>query len=250
MKHQPYIGVSGFMTRAEVQAALGAFPDCGRKLMVGVLVSAKTLRGETNSYPRRYPRPEDIAGIFVDDPRCLNMVHFASDEPPDVETLIRLVDVGGPCCHGVQFNVSWPRPDSILAMRTACYAGKREPRLVFQVNDLTRPVRAWRAIAERYNGVVTDVLLDGSWGRGVTLKPWVVAAAAAAVRAGWRGVGLGVAGGLCAEALPSVARLLRDGVSIDAEGRLRDDAPGGGNLDLGKVRAYLQAAGALLQEGA
>jgi hypothetical protein len=28
---------------------------------------------------------------------------------------------------------------------------------------------------------------------------------------------------------------------LDAEGRLRDDAPYGGNLDLAKVRAYLAA---------
>ena len=51
-----------------------------------------------------------------------------------------------------------------------------------------------------------------------------------------------IAGGLCAEAVPDVAHLIRSGSSIDAEGRLRDDAPDGGNLDLERVRAYLQAA--------
>ena len=38
---QRYIGVSGFVSRAEVVSALDAFPDCRRQLMVGVLASEK-----------------------------------------------------------------------------------------------------------------------------------------------------------------------------------------------------------------
>lgn len=246
MKHEPYIGVSGIMTRDEVLAALDGFPDCGRKLMVGVLVSAKTLRGEANRYPRRYPLPEDISGIFVDDPRCLNLVHFASDEPPAMMTLLRLFEAGGPLCQGVQFNVTWPHPGDLLALRTAYYAIGREPRLVLQAKPKPGDGSAWRPIAERYGGVVTDVLLDGSGGRGEALKPWSAAVVVEELGAAWGNIGIGVAGGFCAEALPGVAKLLHD-VSVDAEGRLRDDTPDGGNLDLSKVRAYLQTAGALLR---
>jgi hypothetical protein len=48
---------------------------------------------------------------------------------------------------------------------------------------------------------------------------------------------------LCAETLPAVASLVREyGLSIDAEGRLRDGDEGG-VLDLDKARAYLAAAG-------
>ena len=44
------------------------------------------------------------------------------------------------------------------------------------------------------------------------------------------------------ELVDAVRALVRDGVSIDTEGKQRDDAPGGGNLVLDKVRAYLCAA--------
>ena len=55
---------------------------------------------------------------------------------------------------------------------------------------------------------------------------------------------IGIAGGLCAKTILALAPVLRvrPWLSIDAEGRLRDGAEGGGNLDLNKVRAYLFAA--------
>lgn len=58
-----YVGITGFMNRAEVDACLSALPK-NMTLMCGVLVSQKTLRGERNKWHRRYPRIEDIAGIF------------------------------------------------------------------------------------------------------------------------------------------------------------------------------------------
>lgn len=59
------------------------------------------------------------------------------------------------------------------------------------------------------------------------------------------GLNIGIAGGLCAETLPAVASLVREyGLSIDAEGRLRDGDEGG-VLDLDKVAAYLAAAAAV-----
>jgi hypothetical protein len=36
---------------------------------------------------------------------------------------------------------------------------------------------------------------------------------------------------------------MRRGCSIDAEGKIRDDADGGGNLDPARMLAYLAAAG-------
>ena len=57
---------------------------------------------------------------------------------------------------------------------------------------------------------------------------------------------VGIAGGLWAETLPAVADLVRDGCSTDAEGKLRDDADGGGNLDLAKVRDHLRTHGEIL----
>lgn len=54
--NKPYIGITGFMSRDEVEEVLTVFPENStRKLMVGVLASEKTLHGPTNKWPNRYP---------------------------------------------------------------------------------------------------------------------------------------------------------------------------------------------------
>jgi len=233
-----YVGVSGFMRQDEVRGALAAFPDCGRSLMVGVLVSAKTLGGERNKYPNRYPLVDDIAGIFVDDPRCLNLIHYSSDVAPDGGTLLRLLDLGGPHCHGFQFNGAWPRIWDLDRLLVAAESANRGLRIVLQARRGTDGFLL--PPADHYDDAATDILLDASGGRGLPLD-------VAAAREGlselldWDGIGLGVAGGLCAETVGALAPLMAEypGLSIDAEGRLRTAED---DLDMDKVRAYLRAS--------
>ena len=117
-----------------------------------------------------------------------------------------------------------------------------------------------RAIAERvrddYGDSVTDVLVDVSGGRGVMVRDDRIEQVKNLLRdlrdhGDWT---IGMAGGLDAAALSDAEtmgawrQLLRAGCSIDAEGRLRDDAAGGGNIDLAKMCAYLRAAVALASD--
>ena len=262
--NHPYIGVSGFMSANEVRAALDAFPDCGRQLMVGVLASSKTLCGLPNKYPRRYPLAADIAGIFVDDPRCLNLVHVATDGdkstvdgkliPIEID-LWRGFTAGGPLCHGVQFNGATQRlrPEALHAFKAMCPTAKR---IVLQVGprwlDARSAADSFMKSLARYAGTATDILLDLSGGNGRLINPETARDLAVDARkslAHW-GVApgemaIGIAGGLCAETLPGIRGLLEEQgpLSIDAEGRLRDDADGGGNLDLDKARSYLATGG-------
>lgn len=259
-----YVGVSGFMSSTEVRAALEAFPDCGRQLMVGVLASSKTLCGLPNKYPRRYPQREVIAGIFVDDPRALNLVHVATDGdrstidgkfiPIEID-LWRGFEAGGPLCHGVQLNGATPRlrPEALHAFKAMCPTAKR---IVLQVGprwlDARSKADGFLKSLAMYAGTVTDILLDVSGGNGKAIKietarELVVDARRSLSHWGVTAdqMAIGIAGGLCAETLPGIRGLLEEQapLSIDAEGRLRDDADGGGNLDLAKVRAYLETAG-------
>jgi hypothetical protein len=242
-----YVGISGVTARAEVLAALSAFPDCGRQLMVGVLASEKTLAGQQNRWFRRYPKVESIAGIFVDDPRCLNLVHYGADTPPDVTTLLRLFELAGPLCHGFQFNGAWPYRADLFRLHEAAAHRGRDLRVVLQCRCQGPSDLVWLTVPSvaHYGGVITDVLADGSGGTGKPFERRHVDAWMENVAKVWRGqpISVGVAGGLCAEAIPGVADLLRAGASCDAEGRLRDDADGGGRLDMEKVAAYLAAAG-------
>ncbi len=229
-----YVGVTGFTTREQVAAVLPALRH-NYRLMVGVLVSQKTLAGLPNKYPLRYPKVADVADVFVDDPRCLNLVHYCSSTPPDVDTLQKLADVAGPRCHGYQFNGAWPEPDAL-----ATVLGQKGLRLVLQlqpgvfVGDLFPYYR---------EGLVTDVLIDGSGGRGEAIPLDGATHTRVNVLRGTTAWGVGIAGGLCeAEILRLLVFLCaHPNLSLDAEGKLRD-GDAGGALNLERARAWVMGA--------
>lgn len=241
-----YVGITGFMSRGEVDACLAVLPE-GLTLMCGVLVSAKTLRGERNKWWRRYPRPGDIAGIFSDDPRCLNLIHYSTGEqPPDGGLVCHLQDIGGPECVGFQFNGAWPEPWTLAALaggHVVLQVRPNEMQSVGMVDGLARLRQALGALRH----CRAHILIDGSGGRGLPIEPEVADAWGMTIRGHFGDeVGLGFAGGLDADYLPRLAAEVRSfGASIDAEGRLRDGDEGG-VLNLEKAAAYLRAAGEVM----
>lgn len=243
----PYIGVTGLMTQEDARAALAALPPKHRRLlMLGVLASSKTLRGETNNHPGRYPKVAHIDGIFLKDPKALNMVHFASDSPDHVGSeLDRVLLVAGSLLRGVQLNMCWPKPELLRTLQD------RGLRVVLQIgkhamekcrNDMT-------IVCDRlagYDGIITDVLIDGSGGRGALFSPMQATLAIKAIAHRFPDLGIGVAGGLHASTLvllDEVVKLNPD-VSIDAEGRLRDESDA---LDRVAMAAYIETAATLLR---
>ncbi len=249
----PYIGITGFCSRSEVDTVLAAVPtEPNRLLMCGVLLSNALLSGEPSDAPNRCPAPERIAGIFSDDPRCLNLVHYRPQPGADLaDALARATEVGGPNCHGVQINATrgapWPDPKALAAYRERC----RPSRIVFQAGREAMesvshlPAELARRCAA-YSGLVTDVLVDASEGLGLPLDAARSAEYLEAVRAATPELGLVVAGGLHSG---NISELLSpilpewSAVSIDAEGRLRDPED---HLNIDAAIAYLRAAWHLL----
>ncbi len=251
----PYIGITGFTTPDEVSTVVATLPPSpSRLLMCGVLLSNALLSGEPSDAPNRCPPPDAIAGILSDDPRCLNLVHYRPRAGANLaDALSRAQDVGGPNCHGVQINATrgapWPDPSSLIE-----YKGRSQPRrIVLQAGREAMasvngdPSRLAQRCAE-YAGIVTDVLVDASEGLGIPLDAGRSIRYLEAIATAAPDLGLVVAGGLCAA---NVAELLSPllpqwaGVSIDAEGRLRD---ANDRLDVGTARAYLEAATELLNQ--
>src|SRR3989344_1694312 len=110
---KPYIGITGFMAAREVLSVLRYFhqESYSRKLMVGILVSSKTIMGIPNRLDNRYPKPENMGSIFQSDKRCLNLIHFNTKETElkvVYEHLYRSRDLAGSYCHGFQLNMAWP----------------------------------------------------------------------------------------------------------------------------------------------
>ena len=249
----PYIGITGFCSRSEVDALLAAVPaQPNRLLMCGVLLSNARLSGKPSDAPNRCPAPDAIAGIFSEDPRCLNLVHYRPRAGADLaEALARASAIGGPNCHGVQINatrgVPWPDPAALAAYWAQC----NPTRIVLQAGREAMASVGQRpsALAGRcaaYSGLVTDVLVDASEGLGLPLDAARSAEYLSAIHSAAPGLGLVVAGGLHSA---NVAELLSpllpkwSTVSIDAEGRLRDAAD---HLDTNAAVAYLRAGWHLL----
>ncbi len=245
----PYIGITGFTTPDEVAAVLSTLPDSpSRLLMCGALLSNALLSGDASDAPNRCPHPDAIAGIFSDDPRCVNLVHYRPQPGANLaDALTHASEVGGPNCHGVQINatrgVPWPDPADLIE-----YRNRAQPRrIVLQVGREAMasvdgdPARlAQRCVP--YAGIVTDALVDASEGLGRPLDATLSARYLEAVAEATPDLGLVVAGGLCADNINELLSPLLPrwaNASIDAEGRLRDADD---VLDVGEAAAYLAAA--------
>lgn len=252
-QNMPYIGITGFTTRDELDEVVAALSESPpRRLMCGVLLSNALLAGESSDAPNRCPSPNDIAGIFSNDPRCLNLIHYRPQPGANLaDALARATEVGGPNCHGVQINATrgapWPDPEALVG-----YRERSQPqRVVLQAGREAMtsvdgdPARLAQRCAD-YAGIVTDVLVDASEGLGLPLDADRSARYLDALADAAPELGLVVAGGLCAdniEELLSPLLPLWSHVSIDAEGRLRDAED---VLDVGAAVAYLGVAVNLL----
>lgn len=234
----PYLGVTGFTSAAEVRSALDLLPPSShRLLMIGVLASDRTCAGVPDRYPRRTPAAEANPGIFPDHPRILNLVHYFTGEPDTLgRQLADLAERAGPHLHGFQINGVRPSRADLEEIRSA----RPGLRIVLQMGprQLSGSPRELARQAREVAGLVDDLLLDASGGRGRPLDPdailpflWELADT---------GLGLGVAGGLSAANLHLLEPLLAElpDLSFDAESRLRDEED---RLDPERVREYVQA---------
>lgn len=231
MRPQSYIGVTGFMRQQEVNEVASVLPaDSKRLLMVGVLASSRTLCGEENKYPNRYPKKEHLASIFAgeDRKRFLNLVHLSVDEPETLaDDMLKAIKYGGPWCHGLQLNVVWPNKDTLSEFRTTHPA--ESFKIVLQIGAAAMgqldndPKKIAAVVRENYATLVDYVLIDSSGGRG---KDFDTTFAGECIKhlADVDTIGIGVAGGLSPENV--VDRLgpflkLYPGTNWDVEGKLR-----------------------------
>lgn len=252
MKKIPYIGVTGFMNQEQVQNVLknrNIHPSIvGRRLMVGVLVSSKTLQGLENKWPMRYPKIKDLGTIFSSDPSCLNLIHFSSDDPGNLyDELVKITELVGPHLHGFQLNIPWPEKEQLVKYKEFY----PDMQFVLQLgveafeekgHDITR---VYNAVVE-YGELIDYVLLDMSGGKGTPLdSERIKNLVSEFTPLGYLGVG--VAGGLYAgnikEQLTDIVKRYPD-ISTDAEGKLQSE---NGGLNLSEVRQYLEASILLCQ---
>jgi len=244
---QVYVGITGFTSRNEVYSVSDSMmaEDSNRLLMVGVLASKKTLSGQKNKWPNRYPRVQDISGIFTQHEGVLNLIHYSTDnhhENPSflIDELIHMSQLGGPFFHGFQLNITWPSRGAIAEFR------KHVPNKVIVLQIGGKALRTINHSPKnlvfdlmKYENLIDYVLIDPSGGLGIPFDTERARAYLKAIHAANLNLGLGVAGGLSPTTLHLVEPLLSDfpDLSWDAEGRLRDEQD---NLVLKTSVEYVQ----------
>lgn len=247
-KSGPYVGVTGFMSRIEVNQALAMVPqESTRRLMVGVLVSSKTLAGQQNKWPGRYPKRAAIASIFVNDPRALNLVHYNTEYTETLfSQLIAITTIAGHSLHGFQLNIAWP-PISQLEDYWKVFP---EKFLVLQIGSKAiaqvESIERFTELVGAYLPMINAILIDSSGGKGKPLDPIKGAEHLSAV-AHYPTLGLGIAGGLGPTTLHLLDPLIQEfpDISIDAEGKLRTPQSKDA-LRVEAMQAYLEKAFLLL----
>lgn len=254
MRPKSYIGVTGFTDFAQVEFVHKQCPGIRHLLMAGVLASSKTLRGETNKWPKRYPPINAMADIFPERVNMLGLIHFHSDGSSSLASeLIRIAGFAkkSPGFHGFQLNVSWPNPEHIHTYRHSPHYHIRQSAqtIVLQCgrNAMSEvgndPGELGKRVAD-YGSLIDYVLIDPSCGHGKAFDPEFAGDCFEEILRRTGKVAIGVAGGLSAETMHLIEPLLkrRFTFSIDAEGKLRDAEDA---LDLKATVEYVKAAHAL-----
>ena len=232
---QSYIGVTGFKTSEQIKSALEICSFDGTEdcvLMAGVLANHSTIQGvKDKKYPKRHPDAQQIRDIFLDDPNCLNLIHYHC--PPELlasNLLVEAKSIGGKNCHGLQLNMCWPDPKILEEFRA--HASQNRSRLVLQVgrkafeaigND---PAKLSEKLIYEYDGLADYVLLDESQGDGQSINVERMSSYLEELydQDLHSKFGIVIAGGLSGAAFIDILQLLREFpyLSTDAEGRLHD----------------------------
>ncbi|MEI7818847.1 MAG: hypothetical protein WCI47_01885 [bacterium] len=270
-----YIGVTGFMTPEEIAAIQAMIDPGGPQLMVGLLASAKTLRGKPARYPNRYPEPDRLSELLgvIDSNRAFGLIHYSAGGVAkdlrnktlyeDCSNLLERLQGSKATLSGFQFNQAWPYQAYLFQLRAQALSwGYDRCESVLQLGPALLYDRTPEDVADQISLVYdvsklhdpasfpfTTLLYDVSGGEGKALD---LAGLPAALRplidlvqdhAGAEPViQLAVAGGLdgsnVAQLRPLVYQYPK--LSIDAEGRLRD--PETDTLNLDAVKRYVEAA--------
>ena len=244
-----YVGITGICAPEQSAALVSIAAGMRRRLMIGVLVSDASMEGQPDRWPRRYPPPASAADIFSDHPAAFNVVHYNTHDPSTLaRQLTEIVRLVGSRLHGFQLNMAWPAPRQLALFREECPGVQIIIQLNREAFDIIAglPDGVSGKLRREYGGLYDHALLDLSAGHGEMLEPVWAADQLRRLYGADLDAGLGVAGGLCAESLPMIEPLIREfpDLSIDAEGRLRDEDD---FLDLNRAEEYLIGALAMFE---
>lgn len=215
--------------------------DC--KLVIGAMMSFKSMHGIQSRGLTTFTRKEKVAGIFIDHPYALDTLHYADfEDRSTAQDLVEAVEWGGPHINAIQLDMIWPNEDRVGLLRP------RFPdlKVVLQINRYSfgqvgdNPELLVRRL-RRYEGVIDYVLLDKSHGTGQPMKANELLPFALAVAEHLPWLGIGGAGGLGPGSVDLIEPLVKaiPKISWDAQGKLRPSGNADDPIDRSMADQYL-----------
>ncbi|MBP9771811.1 MAG: hypothetical protein KBD16_02715 [Candidatus Pacebacteria bacterium] len=250
----PYIGITDFETPQQVREMSDLFDRLSTEhggpaghLMVGVMMSYKTLKGLPTKWADVWLPKERLAEVFIDEAGTLNTLHYADYAGLTTsEDILKAVTFGGPHLEAIQLDMPWPSLSLIETLRRY----RSDLAIIVQVGSRALEMigNNPRNFAHRFDPYfdlsVEGVLFDKSMGQGrgmdaEALLPFVHSAQ----RFGPR-LNIAIAGGLGPETMHLAEPILREGteISLDAQGQLRSSGNSLHPLEWDRASRYLEAA--------
>lgn len=250
---KPYIGITDFMTWAQVEQMVSVFranlqPGSNRLLGVGVMMSYKTLNGIETEWSKAFP-PKELVASILGGAGTFNCLHYADYAHREGfrDDLTRAIYWGGPFINAIQLDMTWPNPNDVQkAVEDSTRYGLeiilQIGRKAFELAD-NDPDKVLRFV-EKYQGIIHRVLLDKSVGRGIPMKVEKLLPFVRAIKKAFPDLGLVVAGGLGPTTTHLVVPIVDEfpDISIDAQGKLRPSGNAMDPIDWNMAGEYLVEA--------
>lgn len=244
----PYIGITDFENEKQVRdmhrVVMNHGPDKnGRKLMVGVMMSYKTLHGLPTKWSSIFPPKETLPGIFLPLWGTLNTLHYADYDGIDVlESLNLATTFCGQFLHAVQLDMIWPDSAAVKKYKESHPTIK----IILQANSSALETAKndpdkFLIRLKEYGDALNYILLDKSMGRGLGMDASDLMPFADALAEHRPDLGIAAAGGLGPETLNLVEPLAERFplLSIDAQGKLRPSGDSTKPVDWKMAEQYI-----------
>lgn len=252
---KPYIGVTDFTSRSQVERAKAAIPaNVNRRLHVGAMTSYKVIRGIPTSKGWEYVwlNEQGLRELFANDPEVYNVIHYADYDhtqenraPTTVLDLVTAWDRCGPYVDAIQLDMVWPRKEMLEEFRHC----RPDAEIILQVGSkaLDQAGRYALDILDEYYGLAHYALLDAGMGTGTPFDP--EAFLQLIDNTDFPPFQLAVAGGLGPDTYSNLQPLLDEypELSCDAQSRLRQSHNSLDPLDMGRVIAYIEGVCSLIR---
>lgn len=214
---EPYIGITGFKTREEVEAINDLSSDAN--IMFGFLSSKKRLENPHNG-GKRSPAVNELKELVTATQGWPVIHYFTQTREGLADEVQKVLDKSE--CTAVQINQDWPLEKEVDRIH------EKGNRVILQIPRHAQS--SIRETAERvrdYEGIVDYVLIDPSGGLGIPFDLGYAVANMHAVQESLPNAGIGIAGGFSPEntyeKIKDIQKVFPEEFSIDIETRVRSE---------------------------